>query len=272
MRGIFPHDPSDWMPTSVLRFPRVSFRAVFRGAVACAIVVAGLVTDASGQGVRVGVRAGPTFGFLNDSAVPFVSAGDAAANTNVRLDLHAGGYTIVPLGGAYSLQTELLYTRKGGHFSRFGDTDYRVERYRLAYLEGQVLGRRALSLPGPLRLHVVAGLTVERFLDGSVRRAVHTEARVLRETIDLAAYDLVQHWGVGGIVGLGLGYPLGAAAQISLDLRYSAGFRSVFTDSARPSGKHLGPFPDPPPLTRIPPALRHDVVTASLSFTIPLRR
>jgi hypothetical protein len=31
-------------------------------------------------------------------------------------------------------------------------------------------------------------------------------------------------------------------------------------------------FADPPPLSRTPPALRHDVITASLSFTTSLGR
>ena len=232
-----------------------------------------MLSGASAQGVRVGVRTGPTFGFLNDSAVPFVSAdGDATANTNVRLDLHAGAYVIAPLSGPYGLQMELLYVRKGGHFSRFGERSYRVERYRLDYMQGQVLGRRDISLPGPLRLHVVGGLTVERFLDGAVERAVHTKVQVYQETIALTGPPLVHQWDVGALVGVGLGYPVGGAGHVSLTLRYNRGFRSVFASGTRPPDEQMVAFADPPPLSRTPPALRHDVITASLSFTTSLGR
>lgn len=228
---------------------------------------------ATAQPLRVGVRAGPTFGFLNDSALPFVSAGgDATANTNVRLDLHAGTYAIVPLGGPFGLQTELLYVRKGGHFSRVGDDDYRAERYQLSYLEGQVLGRRDIALPGPLRLHAVGGLTLSRLLGGHTQRAIHTKDQVVQETIDLTAQHLVRHWDLGALVGLGLDYPIRSGSRVSLDLRYNPGFRSVFTDGARPPSSRTRPFADPPPLTRTPPSLRHDVITASLSYTTSLGR
>jgi hypothetical protein len=219
------------------------------------------------------MRVGPTFGFLNDSAAPFVSAGgDAGGHPNVRLDLHAGGHVIFPFTDHYGLQTELLYIRKGGHLSRFDNVGHRVERYRLAYVQAQVLGRRNISLSGPLRLHVVGGVTGGHLLGGTVRRTVHTEVRAYRETINLAGRRLVRHWDVGALVGIGLGYPVGEAGQISLDLRYGRGFRSVFTDRARPLTEQMTGFEDPPPLTRTPPTLRHDAVTASLSFTTALSR
>lgn len=221
--------------------------------------------------MRVGVRTGPTFGFLNDSAVPFVSAdGDTEANTNTRIDLHAGAYAIVPLAGPFGVQAELLYVRKGGHLSRSGEASYRVEQYRLSYVEGQVLGRRDVSLPGPLHLHVVAGLTGERLLSGVARRAIHSDVEVVREEIDLTARNLVRHWDVGALVGVGLGYPIGGSGRLSIDLRYNPGFRSIFTDRARPVGDRASVFGNPPPLSRFPPALRHDVITASLSYTLAL--
>jgi len=251
---------------------RWAFRTVLLGIIACAVVAAGLADGAAAQTVRVGVRAGPTFGFLNDSATPFVSADDAGAHPNVRLDLHAGAYAIFPLADHYGLQTELLYIRKGGHLSRFENAGQRVERYRLAYGQAQVLARRDISLPGPLRLHVLGGVTGGRLLGGTVRRTVQTEIRVYRETINLTSRRLVRHWDVGALVGIGLGYPVGKAGQISLDLRYNRGFRSVFTDRARPLTEQMTGFEDPPPLTRRPPTLRHDAVTASLSFTTALSR
>lgn len=263
---------------AALRLPSapVSLRAVWtflRCAVACALIGVGMGSDAVAQEVRVGVRAGPTFGFLNDSAIPFVSAaGDATANTNVRLDLHAGAYAVVPISERYGLQAELLYVRKGGHFSRFREMSYRVERYRLSYVQAQALGRRNVSLPGPLLLHVVAGLTGKHLMGGTAQRAVHSEARVVRETIDLADQRLVRRWDVGALLGVGLGYPVGRTGRITLALRYNRGFRSVFTDGARPLREQLRGFEDPPPLTRVPPTLRHDAITASLSFTIALGR
>ncbi len=240
---------------------------------ACIVAVMTVSVPAEAQSAQVGIRAGPTFGFLNDSAVPFVSAGgDATANTNVRLDLHAGAYVIVPLAAPFGLQAELLYLRKGGHLSRPEERSYRVERYQLSYLQGQVLGRRDISITGPLSLHLLVGVTLKRLLSGLVRREIHTEQFVLRETIDLHGQDLVRKWDLGGLIGVGVGYPIGSTGRLALELRYNPGFRSVFTEAARPPDRKLGRFADPPPLTRFPPSLRHDVITASLAYKLPIDR
>ena len=120
------------------------------------------------QSLRVGVRAGPTFGFLNDSPVPFVSEPEVTeASTNVRIDLHVGAHAVVPLGKNVSLQPELLFVRKGSHLSRNGVDLYIAEQYRLSYLEGHLLGRRAVPVPGPLSVHAVAGLSRRTDADAS---------------------------------------------------------------------------------------------------------
>jgi len=247
-----------------------ALRAVANSLVlACALLVLG--TPATAQDVRLGVRAGPTFGFLNDSALPFVSAGgDATANTNVRLDGHAGLFAVVPVGGSFGLQTELLYVRKGAHFSRRGDADYRVEQYQLGYLQGAVLGRRDSGLPGPLHLHAVGGFTLERLLHGTADREIQTVLAVFRETVDLAGRDLVRRWDVGLLFGMGVGYALGEAGRLTLEVRYNRGLRSIFTSATRSPSERSVTFGEPPPLTRTPPSLHHDVITASLAYTLPL--
>jgi hypothetical protein len=104
---------------------------------------------AYGQELRVGVRTGPAFGFLNDSVVPFVSANeDTKANTNIRLDLHASVFAVVPFSGRFGVRPELTFVQKGAHFSRTGVQYYTSERYRLSYVQGQLLGhRRGLAEP-----------------------------------------------------------------------------------------------------------------------------
>lgn len=261
-------------------FPHPSprgFAAIGGRVVACLVcVVVSLALFASlaeAQPAQVGVRAGPTFAFLNDSAPPFfrTGAGDSIS-TNMRLDMHGGVYAIIPLGPSFALQGELLYLRTGGHISRFGNASYRAERYQLSYLQGQALGRRSISVPGPLALHVLAGVTLKRLLDGTVRQDIHTFVQTLNEEIDVAAQDLVRRWDVGGLVGMGMSYPIGTAGRIALELRYNRGLRSVFTQDARPSDQQLDAFDDPPPLGPAPPRLRHDILTASIAYTIPLGR
>jgi hypothetical protein len=147
-----------------------------------------------------------------------------------------------------------------------------VEQYELGYLQGQVLGRRAIGLSGPLHLHAVAGVTLERLLHGAVHREVQTLPTVFRETVDLADRGLVRRWDVGALIGIGLSYPMGKTSRLGLELRYNRGFRSVFTDAARSPSARPAAFDEPPPLSRTPPTLHHDVITASLAYTLPLRR
>ncbi len=236
------------------------------------LIILTALSGAQAQDVRLGVRAGPTFGFLNDSAVPFVSAGDeVTANTNIRLDLHAGAFAVLPVRNRFALQTEVLFVQKGGHFSRTTALRYASERYRLSYVQGQLLGRRGVSLPGTLSLHVVGGLTVSRATGGAVRRDVRSREFVFEERIPLLKTGLIRRWDVGLLIGVGLDYPVGKGQRVSLDLRYNPGLRSVFSTAEHSGGPHLVDLDDPPPLTRTPPTLRHDVLTAGLSYTLPLR-
>lgn len=239
--------------------------------VMCAMLLSLLAAPTVGQPVRIGVRTGPTFGFLSDSPIPFARTEEKTeTNTNVRMDLHGGMYAIVPLANQFGLQGELLYVRKGGHFSHLEPISYRAERYQLSYLQGQVLGRRDIALPGPLRLHALAGITLERLLGGAARRNINGRKITFREEIDLQAQNLVREWDIGGLIGVGVSYPIGATGRVGIELRYNLGFRSVFTQAARPPSQTLEEFRDPSPLTQTPPPLRHDVITVSLAYTIPL--
>lgn len=221
------------------------------------------------QNARLGLRVGPTFGFLSDGTGPFTGA-PPPTNTNPRLDLHAGVSLILPITASFSLQPELLYTRKGGHFSQPLSERYSVERYRLSYAQGMVLGRRAFSLPGRLSAHAVAGMSVDATLDGTVRRNAYAPDENFSDRINLMETDYLRRWDVGLVVGAGLEYTIGTAGRLALELRYNPGLRSVFSntggtpDSSQNEG--IAAFP----LARSLPTLRHDVVTASFSFTRPL--
>ncbi|MFB6099038.1 MAG: porin family protein [Salinibacter sp.] len=258
----FSLDPShlaDWSLSAVLNFSLILLAGLLVGV--------GSAPRANAQEARVGLRAGPTFGFLSDSAVPF-SGGTRTTNANPRIDLHVGAYVVVPLTDHFALQPELLFLQKGGHFSQPLSERYAVERYRLAYLQGAFLLRRNLVVPGPLSVHLVAGLTVDRALGGVVQRNAQFRGLDFGDRIPLLETGRLQRWGVGGLVGGGVGYPLGTAGRVSLDVRYNPGFRTVFSNGDRSGTDSISEpgtvFPLPPP------GLRHDVITASLSFTLPL--
>jgi hypothetical protein len=239
-------------------------------AIAAALLAGALWgSPAAAQDVRLGFRLGPTFGFLSDSAVPF-SGGTPRINANPRIDVHAGAYAIFPLSGHFALQPELLYVGKGGHFSRPLAERYAVERYRLSYLQGLLLGRRALPIRGRLSAHAVAGLSVDVALSGTVQRTTRTAAEGWGAAIDLADAGRLRPWGLGLVVGAGLGYDIGPARRLSLTLRYNPGLRAVFSDAedAIGSGSPSERFLLSSPLS----ALRHDVVSATLAYTMSLRR
>lgn len=243
------------------------------GAVALVLMLLG-PASASAQGLRMGLRVGPSFGFLNDSPIPFVSEpGVTAARTNVRLDVHVGIHAIIPLGASVAVQPELLFVQKGGHLSRVDpERLYASERYRLSYLQAQLLVRRAIPVPGPLSLHATAGPAVDVATGGVVRREVRTQTAVVDQRIPLLSHDLMRRWDAGLLFGMGVEYPVGAGATVAFELRYNAGVRSVFTEARRPDGAFEVNLDDPPPLSDTPPPLRHDVVMASLALTVPLPR
>lgn len=225
---------------------------------------------AQAQDVRGGARLGPAFGFLNDSPVPFVSRpGETEASTNVRIDLHVGGHLVVPLSEHWSVQPELEYVRKGAHLSRTGLNLYTAERYQISYLQLHLLGRRDIALSGALSLHAVAGLTGAVATGGTVHRTLRTRTRSAEERINLLQHDLIRRWDGGALVGMGLGYPVGNGTM-ALELRYNPGIRSIFTANERPAGERGSLGFEPPPLTRTPPSLRHDVILVAVSYTVPV--
>lgn len=212
--------------------------------------------------LRIGARAGPTFGFLSDGAVPFQSSTlDAATNANIRLAFHVGGHVVVPLTDHWSLQPELLFLQKGGHMSRPTSESSTVERYRLSYTQGAVLARRDILVSGPFSIHLVGGFGADLALDGRLRRNRETGETNFQNQVDLLQTDQLQRWDVGGIIGVGVGYPVGTSSRAAFEVRYNRGVRSVLERSPEPGT----PFP----LTG-PSSLHHDVITASLSYTLPL--
>jgi hypothetical protein len=240
--------------------------------VVLAVVWAGTPLDGGAQPLRGGVRFGPAFGFLNDSPIPFVSEpGVTKASTNVRIDLHVGGHLVVPVTERLSVQPELLFVQKGGHLSRTGTAVYAAERYRLSYVQAHLLGRRDIGLPGPLSMHVVAGATADVATGGVVRRDVRTPTRSAEARVRLLSHDVIRRWDVGALLGVGVGYPVGARGTLALELRYNPGFRTVFTGAGSPSDRQWDLLPTPPPLSRTPPPLRHDVILVAVSYTVPLR-
>lgn len=227
------------------------------------------VPEAAGQASQIGFRVGPTFGFLNDTTVPFTSA-DASTNANPRIDFHAGAYVALPLTDRISLQPELLYLQTGGHFSRPRARSYAVERYRLSYMQAAVLGRRSVSVPGPLSLHALLGVTAEVAVSGRVQQNFRSATTIAANRVDLLRTDQLRRWNVGALIGAGLGYPIGPG-RIALELRYTPSFRSVFVHSAHQENALPASADNIFPLPAARSALRHDIITASLTYTLPLR-
>lgn len=229
------------------------------------------LSGAHAQPLRGGVRLGPAFGFLNDSATPFVSTPNkTSARTNVRIDGHLGVHLIVPFNERWALQPEVQFIQKGGHLSRVGSDIYTSEQYRLSYVQLHALGRRAIALPGPLSLSVVGGVTGSVLTGATVRRDRRSESGSVGERINLRTHDLVRRWDVGALIGGGIGYSVGAQGRFALDLRYHPGFRSLFTSNQRPASLRGSLGLEPPPLTDTPPTLRHDVILVSVAYTLPL--
>jgi hypothetical protein len=179
---------------------------------------------------------------------------------------------VLPLGGAVAVQPEVLFVRKGGHLSRVGPDLYAAEQYRLSYLQAHLLGRRDVALGGPLSLRLFAGPTLAVATGGRVRRALRARTAAVDQRIPLLEHGLMRRWDAGLLVGTGLAYSVGAGATVALELRYNAGVRLVFTERQRSRAERGTPLSDPPPLSDAPPPLRHDVLLAGVTLTVPLPR
>ncbi|WP_263818274.1 porin family protein [Salinibacter sp.] len=255
------------LPPAPFRSPAQAAPVVLLLMGACLLAAGSMAPRAAAQDARVGLRTGPTFGFLSDGAIPFTE-GRRTTNANPRLDLHAGAFLLIPLTDAYALQPELSYIQKGGHFSQPLSERYSVERYRLSYVQGLMLGRRAFPIRGRLSAHAVAGLSVDVALGGTVQRDARSARGAFADRINLLDDDHLRRWDVGLVVGAGLEYGIGATGRLGFALRYNPGLRSVFAGSENA----LGPSTNAEvfPLSAPPSTLRHDVVTASLTYTAPL--
>lgn len=243
-----------------------------------AILVLCVPPEVTAQDVRVGLRAGPTFGFLNEGTLPFISGGGTPRGTpHARVDLHGGIFGLVSISDHVGLQSEVLFLRKGGHFSSLETVEragpvYSSEGYQLSYLQTQLLARTDLSSFGPLSVHAVAGVSLDVALSGFLHRDVRTQRAAVDQRISLVDQYLVQRWGMGAVVGVSFGYPLRMTRRIALDVRYNPGFRSVFTGSRAPISGVANILDRPLPLMGSPPTVRHDVLTFGVSYTFSLRR
>jgi opacity protein-like surface antigen len=131
----------------------------------------------------------------------------------------------------------------------------------LSYAQGAVLARRGVSVSGPLSIHLVGGVAANLALGGRLQRDRETAEIDFQKQVDLLQTDQLRRWDVSGIIGVGLEYPVGRSSRAALEIRYNRGVRSVF--------ERL-PTPDSPfPLTGSS-SFHHDVITASLSYTLPL--
>lgn len=226
--------------------------SVRRLGAACAALLLLALYGARAQDVRGGLRIGPAFGFLNNSATPFVSEpARVGERFNVRIDGHVGVHAVVPLGAGWALQPELQFVRKGGHRSRAGRDEYVAEQYRVSYLQAHALVRRDVSLSGPLSAHAVGGITGAVATGARLRRTVRSDAPPTHARTDLLKTGTVHRWDAGLLVGLGLGVSIGPGV-VGLALRYNPSVRVVF------------PSPQPP--------LRHDVMLVAVSYALPLER
>lgn len=226
--------------------------ARWRLGAACAALLLLSLYGARAQDVRGGLRVGPAFGFLNNGATPFVSEpARPGERFNVRIDGHVGVHLVVPLAAGWAVQPELQFVQKGGHRSRAGTDEYVANRYRVSYLQAHALARRDVSLPGPLSVHAVAGLTGAVTTGARLRRTVHTDTETTHARIDLMDAGLVRRWDAGLLGGLGLGVATGPGVA-ALTLRYNPSVRTAL------------PTAQPP--------LRHDVMLVAVSYTLPLGR
>ena len=198
-----------------MRGPRIAWTGFSLALLAPAIVSAQ-------HGISVGAKAG-----LSHASI---SGADNQFGLSARERFTGGAFVTLSLSKAFSLQSEVLLTQKGGEIYSYG---YRYStRYRTDYVELPLVGRYTVSTsqarrPGTATLVFSAGAAVA-FKAASDGRAFFDMQGMGLAVIPLKTSTI----DFGLVAGAGVDVSVGDGRGLVLDLRYTSGRRPVDPDVA----------------------------------------
>lgn len=163
-------------------------------------LVALMAGTASAEGMMFGIKGG-----LNLAN----ATGDDVEDNKMQLDFGGGVYMNYAFTEAFMIQPELMFMMKGFDW----DTDEDVDGWKATYLDLNVLGKYAIPMEGDFGVALYAG----PFLGFLMSSELFGE--------DIKDDNATMNF--GAIFGAEFAYMLESGA-ITLDVRYSMGFTTVF--------------------------------------------
>ncbi|NDK56557.1 porin family protein [Pontibacter fetidus] len=186
---------------------------------------------ATAQTISVGPRLGVNFGIQKVSSSDEDFAKDWNEEVVSAPGLLIGGVVAIKFNETFSVQPELLFTQKGYKF----EDDARTVTGKYDYLELPLLAKISFGAPD-FQGFITAGPTFGYWASG---KDVYKSGGI-EFSEDLEENGFVEKRSeVGGSIGAGFAAALGAGS-LNFDLRYGAGFTSVYEsdddDKLRNSG------------------------------------
>lgn len=189
-------------------------------AVLSAVALIGFASQASAQGMYAGIKGGVNFGN--------VGGDDAPDDTSMRTGFQGGLFIGKDVSEAFGFRAEALWVQKGAKADEdFGPGIGVVEvTYKADYVD----------IPVFFVYHLPAGesVTIDLFAGPSFNFNISAEAEADGgESEDI---DNVESFEFGAAIGAGIAKKMASGKSIGLDVRYSLGATSIFSEVDLPGG------------------------------------
>lgn len=188
--------------------------------IVCAVLIAlsAGVSTVAAQERQVGLKAG-----LNVASIVFDGDPSGGYKEN-RIGFLAGGFAVLPVGGALAVQIEALFSQKGAQFS--ADEENLEATLELDYLDVPIMLRIDGPLLGNNRLHFFGGPSLA-FRMGARSKLSDESFEYAQGSIDDIEDD-IEPFEYGIVVGAGLDI----GRRVVIDGRYTWGLSTINKDTS----------------------------------------
>lgn len=186
------------------------------------LFVVGLGFTSMAQTISVGPRVGVNFATQKVSGSDDDFADDWNDDVKSNGGLQIGAVANIMVNEMFSIQPELLYVQKGYKF----EEDEVSVKGKYGYLEAPILAKISFGTE-QLQGFVTAGPTIGYWMSGKDTYEFEGEEEEEEVEFDNDDDGVENRTELGGSIGLGLAYKVGAGA-LNFDVRYGAGFSSIY--------------------------------------------
>ncbi|MFN8668773.1 MAG: porin family protein [Gemmatimonadaceae bacterium] len=203
--------------------PSIAFSTFTRAAFAALVLGTAFAgsahaqSRAGGSSLRVGIIGGASSATIG---------GKDADDADRRTGFLAGAYLVKPIAGSLALRPELLLSQKGAKTTLVEEDITAEAELKLTYIDVPVLLQFEPSAASAVRPHVYAGPSFGFKSNCKLEATAGDQSGSIDcdSDFDLKSFDL------GGVVGAGIGFPLGGIGA-TVGARYQHGFSDIAKDA-----------------------------------------